>query len=315
MKQRSFFWPLLLIATGVVWLLVSLNIIPAGNLWALPHLVPYMLMAFGIGLLVHWRWPAVGSVISALVVVGAVLAIIFAAPLGWSRPTAWNLGGNFWAPVAGSGNMSTETRELASFDSITLSYPATVTIEQGDEESITIEAEDNVLPQIATEVESGRLKIESREVDWDARVNPSRTIKITIIVKDLHEIALSAAGTVRVNDLETDSLKLVLSGAGELDLRGVEVGSLDTILSGAGSILAEGKADSLKVLISGFGSFKGEDLETLSTEVRISGSGDAAVNVKEDLKATITGAGSVNYFGSPTVEQTISGAGSVKPAK
>ena len=45
MNQRSLFWPLTLIATGVIWLLVSMNVIPAANLWALTYIWPYVLIA------------------------------------------------------------------------------------------------------------------------------------------------------------------------------------------------------------------------------------------------------------------------------
>jgi hypothetical protein len=37
--------------------------------------------------------------------------------------------------------------------------------------------------------------------------------------------------------------------------------------------------------------------------------------VEEELAATLTGAGSIKYFGNPHVEQNVTGAGSVKPAE
>jgi hypothetical protein len=43
--------------------------------------------------------------------------------------------------------------------------------------------------------------------------------------------------------------------------------------------------------------------------------GGATVRVEEELAATITGAGSIQYFGNPHVDQSVDGAGSVKPAE
>jgi hypothetical protein len=39
------------------------------------------------------------------------------------------------------------------------------------------------------------------------------------------------------------------------------------------------------------------------------------VHVEQELTATITGAGSIEYLGNPQVVQSVSGAGSVKPAE
>jgi len=36
---RSFFWPVILIGVGVIWLLSNLNLIPGDNLWILIRLL------------------------------------------------------------------------------------------------------------------------------------------------------------------------------------------------------------------------------------------------------------------------------------
>jgi hypothetical protein len=314
MKSRSLFGPLLLIAVGVVWLLVSLSVIPSSNLWALPRLAPYLLMGFGLALLVRSRWLLAGSMISSLVVVGAVAAIIFAGQLGWDQPGSWTMFNGLPGSVSGSGTIKTETRQLESFNTIALEYPAEVTIQQGDVEALEIKADDNLLPQIKTDVISGRLTVRNAETNWNARVEPSRTVEINITVKDIREIIFSAAGDLQVNGLKGDTLKVVLSGAGQIKLGGLELKGLDTVLSGAGDIQADGTADELDVIISGFGDFKGAELTSRTATIRISGAGDATARVKQQLDATITGAGSVNYYGTPQIEQQISGAGSVRQA-
>ena len=51
MKDRSIFWPLVMIAAGVLWILISLGTIPRANLWALVQTLPYLLILLGIGLI------------------------------------------------------------------------------------------------------------------------------------------------------------------------------------------------------------------------------------------------------------------------
>ena len=49
----------------------------------------------------------------------------------------------------------TETRDVENFQEVALEGVGTLVIEQGDRESLTIEAEEQVLRKIATEVRAG----------------------------------------------------------------------------------------------------------------------------------------------------------------
>lgn len=226
-------------------------------------------------------------------------------------------GGGLGGGVPGSGNVQTETRDTGAFKAISVEYPgAGIIVQQGDKETVEIEADDNLLPQLSTEVLSGTLTIKNLETDWNVRVNPSRPVKITITVRDLNEIVLSApVGSLEGNDLQADTLKLVVSGGAQVRLNGIQVDLLDSVLSGAGDIQAGGTANEIKLILSGFGNFNAADLKSNKATLELSGMGDATVRVEEELAAAITGAGSIKYFGNPRVEQTVTGAGSVKPAE
>ena len=311
MKRRSFFGPMLLITVGVIWLLVSLRVIPYANLWALAQALPFVLMALGAGLLLRARWENLGWVVTGLVMLALVGVVLFAPQLGWNHPVTWGFDPGIGGAQQGSGAVKTEDRKLGDFQSVSIKFPAEITIQQGSAVSAKVTADDNLLPQLNTEVRDGVLYIENKEKDWDLRVDPSRTVKIMLTVKDLNEIRFSSAGIVTVDGLETEDLRIVLSGAGEFRLNDVKLGALDATLSGAGNIQASGSADVLKLTISGLGSFDAPNLQTLQADIRISGAGSARVRVKDQLAAHVSGAGSVDYYGSPTVERNISGAGSV----
>jgi hypothetical protein len=311
-EPRSLFFPLAILAAGVIWLLVSLQVIPAANVWALTHLLPFFLMALGLGLILRSFWTPAWMVVSALVVVGAVLAIVYAPQLGWASAPAWSFGPDFGGGRAGSGQLETETREVNDFHAVSVRYPAEVTILQGGSPSVTIEAEDNLLPQLTTDVNGGTLTVHNDVRDWSERVHPTRPVKITITVTDLDDVDFSSAGRLVIEDLETDELEVSLSGAGDVTLTGLQADRLDCRLSGAGSIRADGTVDEVEMHITGFGSFYGEELVSRVADVRISGAGDATLRVEDQLNAEISGAGSIRYYGSPDVNQRVSGAGSVR---
>lgn len=315
-QERSYFFPLALIATGSIWLLTGMGIIPSENLWALTHLWPFLLIGWGLGLILGSIWRYGSQTVSLLLVVGAVLAILFAPQLGWAGASSvnWNIniGDDFGGAVQGSGEIKSETRKLADVETVSLEYPANVTIKQGTSNSIAITADDNLLKQISTDVKDGRLEITNNERDWNDRVKPTETVEIVITLKDVSKISFPSAGSLLVTNLKTDSLQLTVSGAGEVTLTDLKVNSLDVNLSGAGSIQASGSAASLDVNISGFGEFKGSDLQSQTANVRITGAGSATVWAVKNLEAHISGAGDINYYGDPTVDESISGAGNVK---
>jgi hypothetical protein len=219
--------------------------------------------------------------------------------------------------VPGSGNIQNETRDTGAFTAISIEYPsAEIIVQQGNKDNVEIEADDNLLPQLSTEVLSGRLTIKSKETDWKVSVSPSKPVKMTITARELNEIVLSAAvGDLEVNGLQTGTLKLVLSGGAQIKLNGLQVDLLDSVLSGAGDIQASGTANEIKLILSGLGNFNGADLKSTKATIELSGMGNATVQVEKELAATVSGAGSVQYFGNPRVEQKVNGAGSVKPAE
>src|SRR5512141_289115 len=112
-RKRSLFWPLFLIAAGVIWLLVKSETIPSENLWALAYLWPFVLIAAGVGLILRSFWKYSYILLDVIVIGGALLAVFYATQLGWARPplSMINIDGPFIGPTErGSGNIATETR-------------------------------------------------------------------------------------------------------------------------------------------------------------------------------------------------------------
>jgi hypothetical protein len=313
-QKRSIFGPLLLIAAGVVWLLVKSDAIPSSNLWALTHIWPYLLIAAGVGIILRSYLKYAAILMDVIVIGGVLLAIVYAPQLGWGNPSMLLLTDKselFIGPgIRGSGNIVTDTRKVSSFDAVKVEYPARVLILQGEAESVTIVADDNLLPDLQTQVRNGTLEIFYRRTN-DRHVTPTEPVTITITVIDLTKVEFSTAGDFTIEGVKTDNLDVSLSGAGNLELNEVMANALSLNLSGAGSMIASGSTDDLDVNISGFGDFKGSELHSTTANVNISGAGSATVWVDDKLDATISGAGSVNYYGSPDVTKQVSGVGGV----
>ena len=195
-------------------------------------------------------------------------------------------GGNV---TVGSGNLKTESRSVSGFSALTFAAAGEMTIQQMGTESLSITAEDNLLPLIATTVSGQTLRIAAAS---GSPIRPTRNITYTLTVKDLNAITFSGAGSITWRDIQTNSLRVTLSGAGKLTL--------------------SGSAPSQDVTLSGAGAYEGGDLASNSARVTVSGAGSARVKVRDTLDATVSGIGSIIYFGDPAVTQHVTGAGSVR---
>ncbi len=311
-RRFSLFGPLFLIAAGVMWLMIQQGIVPVSNLWALTFLWPFLLITAGLSLILRSYWKYASVVLDVLLIGGAFAAVFFAGQLGWTNAPSYMFNvRQFGGPgQPGSGNVITAMRDVNDFQGITVDYPAEIVIRQGTTESLMIEAEDNVVKDIRTDVKNGTLTIE-RQSDHALWVNPSKPVKITILVKDLTQLNFNSAGTLTVESLKSDSFNLNLEGAGTMTLDNVQFKIFNSHLDGAGALNMSGVADNMDVNMSGFGSFKAADLKSQTAKVNISGAGSATVWVESSLAAEISGAGSISYYGNPTVSKSVDGLGSV----
>jgi len=315
-QPKSLFGPLFLIAAGAIWLLVKANSIPAANLWALTHIWPYLLIAAGVGIILRPYWKYTSLLMDVLVIGGVTLAVVFAPVLGWANPSMSFMVGDgdfyFGPGEPGSGKVISQTREVSGFDSIEVSFFAEVFISQGKTESVKVEAEDNVLPGLKTEVRGDTLHIFYKTGN-DKHVRPTKPVKISIVVKDLKAVSFDGAGELSIAGLETDDLNVSASGAGTLRLNEITAKNLSVDLSGAGDVSASGSADNLDLTISGVGKFDGADLHSQTANASLSGVGSATVWVDDKLDAEISGVGSVSYYGAEdAVTKQIGGLGGVK---
>ncbi len=208
----------------------------------------------------------------------------------------------------GSGNVVSEQRDVGDFDEVTLSGVGNLSITQTGSESLTIEAEDNILPLLTSEVHGRRLVLGTEP---GTHFSPKKPIRFTLTVKDLSAVRISGAGNAEIPALGTPSLRLEISGAGNMTVTGLAAESVEVTLSGAGSMTCAGEVRSQDVRISGAGSYHGEDLASVTARALISGTGSAHLRVSELLDARVSGVGSIVYSGSPSVRKSVSGVGRI----
>lgn len=211
--------------------------------------------------------------------------------------------------VTGSGRVTTQNRTVAGFNAVTFAGLGELTITQGSTEGLTIEAEDNILDKIKTEVKNGSLYIGFIRDNWQDVVRPTRTIKFDLKVRNLNTLDLTGLGSITLAKLQGEAITIKVSGAGGVKISQVSADSLTAVLSGAGGVDIAGKVVTQTITLAGAGNYNAGDLESQNTTVTLSGLGNATVWTRNTLNVKITGAGSVGYYGSPKITKEISGLG------
>lgn len=241
--------------------------------------------------------------LALIVIVGGIVAIwgisfIFGQQLG----------------VRGSGVVTTEDREVSNFSSVELRGAGNLDIKQTGEETLSVEAEDNLIDRIETSVEGETLIIQIKNPWFFWSFWPTKEINYSLSVDDLEKVSISGSGSAKADKLSADDFEINISGSGNVDLT-LDVKNLDIDISGSGKVILDGTSTKNDLNISGSGKYDAQNLSSETVKINISGSGESIVNAKKLLDVKISGSGKVQYLGSPDIDQDISGSGSIKRLK
>jgi predicted small secreted protein len=193
---------------------------------------------------------------------------------------------NFWG-VRGNGRIKSETRNILDFEKIDAGGAFSIKIKVGPSTSLRIVAEENLIGYIRTNVKGNTLVIDTRK-----NVSPRKEIIIEITTPSLKSVDASGANNIYIDGINGAEFRVDLSGAGNIDLRGT--------------------VDKFRAELSGAGNIDARDLIAKEVRVSVSGAASADVHAKEYLEASVSGVGSIDYYGNPAkVKTDVSGVGSI----
>jgi hypothetical protein len=206
----------------------------------------------------------------------------------------------------GHGPVRSEVREVRDFDGVHLNLTAEVTVRQGHDYAVEVEAEDNLQDEIRTIVRGHTLHISS-----DQCLKPNIKIKVRVSMPEIGELEINGSGDIRVPDTaKVQRLDLVINGTGNIECRLI-ASRLESTIRGSGDIRLAGSANEQEIRVLGSGDVNAMQLPCNSAEVRVSGSGDVHVYVIKDLDIRVTGSGDVFYKGKPALKTRVNGSGKV----
>lgn len=211
--------------------------------------------------------------------------------------------------VRGNGNITTEQRSVSGFDGVESYGSFDVFITTENEPSVKIEADENILSLIETNVEDNKLQIRTKR---GFNLRPSRDIRIFVSGPLYGTLATNGSGNITgKNSINSNNaVKLWIRGSGSIEVE-LNAPSVSAEIAGSGSLKISGKAKEFKSGIYGSGDIKAGNLQTEESKVEIAGSGNVEVFANNKLDVKVMGSGDVRHRGGANVSSHIAGSGSV----
>lgn len=214
---------------------------------------------------------------------------------------------NFGTGERGSGVVTQDTRNASEeFTTISAAEGLDVYVTQANETSIYIEADDNIIDFIKTDIKDGKLSIHTSKNIGNA------TKKIYVTLPIITKLKSSSGANVIVkNTIETNKIALNASSGSNIKLE-ITANEIKAKSSSGANIRISGSTNNLFTNASSGSNIKAKKLITKTCNAAASSGSGISLNVSEDLKANASSGGAISYTGNANVEKNNSVSGSIK---
>ncbi|MCB0686129.1 MAG: DUF2807 domain-containing protein [Saprospiraceae bacterium] len=237
--------------------------------------------------------------------------------------------------ISGNGNVIKKERPVSAFTSIKTSNGWDLELTQGNSHTLVIEADENLVDLVKTEIQGNTLIIHS-----EANINRSKMRKIHLTFVEVNTIEASGgADVVAKNDIQSGDFSIKCSGGSDLSLAQLSCDHFDGQFSGgsdanigfsacnAADIIARGgsdllikeiKAEKLTLDLMGGSDAKlmgqvenlelngagGSDVSATNLEVKmakiyLAGASDGKFNILDKLDLSLSGGSDFECKGKP----------------
>ncbi len=211
---------------------------------------------------------------------------------------------SFRPVTEGSMNVVTENREISFFNAIEASGPVKVELIQGEEIGLRLEADDNLMELIITEVNDQVLTIRMKE-----RVVKYKALDVKVAFVALEALSVSAGASVySLNTLVGIALKHVIS-SGAISELNLDFEELTIEASSGARAKLAGKVRELFINSSSGAEVKASELQAENANIKTSSGSVNHVFVNNEMSVDASSGAVVNYGGRPTIKSMKTSSG------
>lgn len=217
----------------------------------------------------------------------------------------------------GSGNIISKDLNVSGFNYISFHDDFFITnliIEQGNEDFVTIDAEDNVMPHINTKFLTENVTEPFLSIQYDANMpKPTKPIIFHIKCKKLNTFNFFGEGNITLNNITSDNLIIRIERANSnCSLNDIKVDNLEIKLTPLTQMTAIGHVNSQNVTLEKGSVYQADKLESKIANVYMKDNCKVTVNVSDLLNVEkIKGLGELYYLGNPHLNVKYQGNGKI----
>lgn len=205
---------------------------------------------------------------------------------------------NIQKEIKGSGNRQTEVREAGDFNAIESSRGLRVILTKGENTSIKVEADDNILPYIKTEIRNNTLRV---YLDKEVQVRASKNMDIYVTMPKLTALKGTTSASIESDSpWEVEEVTLTASTSASIRLI-LQARNIEVKASTSSSIYLKGEVVNFQGNFTTSSDLEAKDLEISNADMTLTTASDAIINVSEELSYTVSTAASLVYMGSPRI--------------
>jgi Putative auto-transporter adhesin, head GIN domain len=194
----------------------------------------------------------------------------------------------------GSGNIVSETKNVTTFTKVNVSSSIDVDVQQGNETSVVVEADDNLIKYVEVNVINNELKIRMKDM-----VNlRNATIKVHVVAPQYNGFISSASSEIVSNSVitSTDKITLKASSSSKIEIQ-LDAPYVSADASSSADIVATGRTRELTAEGSSSASINLSNLRAEVVTVIASSSSDVSVFGSLKINAAANSSGDITYTG------------------
>ena len=180
--------------------------------------------------------------------------------------------------IEASDNVVTKEYKLTPFEEVKMNGVGQVELVQSETRNGVVE-----LTAPDNYIELYKFESDGKELDINfvkKGINiHTKGVKIKVYTSDLVRIENRGAASISMDSLDTDRIEIVNSGVGNIKISGI--------------------TDDAYLTCSGVGSIRAEGLKALNVKASVSGVGSIECNASEEIEGRVSGVGSLRYSGNP----------------
>lgn len=214
--------------------------------------------------------------------------------------------GDFNSGEKGNGIVTTDTRPVnENFTAVTSSEGLEVYVTQADEFKIKVEADENIIDLIGTDIKNGNLKIYAIKNIGNA------TKKVFVSLPEISELKSSSGSHLKVESPITAGSLHIDASSGAILYAAITADQVTIDGSSGANMTLLGKAKSSTIAASSGANISAKDLVTQFCDAASSSGGNITIHVSESLTADASSGGNISYSGKAQVTSKKSVSGSV----